>query len=255
MEEHLKRVLVIEDDPAIARLLEVHLQHHGWQVVLAPDGLTGLKLWGIYEPQLVLLDVMLPDLSGWDVCATIRSESSLPIIMLTAKAADQDIVHGLTLGADDYLCKPFSRQQLSARIEAVLRRATLAVPQSTAVAAPAVAAPAASAAATSAGCLLLRDARRAAGLTLYQVERQTGIRWDYLQALECGTFSAVPRSEIKDVMLKYCSFLHVDARPVFDHARSTLLPIYQAQQKHRMLQICLATTLLLLIILPLFLLR
>ena len=116
------RVLVVEDDPAIARLLEFLLRDAGWEVMLAPNGLTALRLWSDHPPTLVLLDVMLPDLSGWEICAALREESSVPIIMLTARGEENDRVSGLESGVDDYVIKPFSARELLARIKAVLRR-------------------------------------------------------------------------------------------------------------------------------------
>ncbi|MBA3470674.1 MAG: response regulator [Herpetosiphonaceae bacterium] len=251
-------VLVVEDEPAIARLLEFQLREAGWEPVIAPDGLTALRLWSDLAPTLVLLDVMLPDLSGWEICAALRSESNVPIIMLTAKASDCDVVHGLNLGADDYLAKPFSNAQLLARIAAVLRRAHLSPKLALDVtplqphADPPLTIPATDQEPSQSGALLLREARQIAGMSLYAVERQLGIRWDYVQALEQGTFSAIPRPLLKNTMLRYCEFLNVDARPVFAQAQRMLLAHPETRRSIRPSMLILSATIILLIILPFF---
>lgn len=117
------RLLIVEDEPAIRTGLVDVFVFHGYQVDAAADGREGLQkaLSGRYD--LVLLDVMLPYLNGFEVCEQIRSQDrDQPIIMLTAKSADEDIIHGLSLGADDYVAKPFSVAQLVLRVQAVLRR-------------------------------------------------------------------------------------------------------------------------------------
>ena len=249
------RVLVVEDDPAIARLLEFLLRDAGWNVMLAPDGLTALRLWSDQPPTLVLLDVMLPDLNGWEICAALREESTVPIIMLTAKSAEQDIVHGLALGADDYLAKPFSKAQLLARMDAVLRRTNRQPTASYQPIAPnRDAAPAAelplTPVAPASGGALLREARENAGLSLYMVERRLGIRWDYVQAIEQGAFASIPRQELKAMMLRYSTFLSVDARPVFAHAQRILLATPHTGWPIRPSMLLLSATIILLIILP-----
>lgn len=115
-------VLVIEDDPKTARLLELYLQRDGFRALLAPDGPEGLRLARRHAPALVILDLMLPRLDGWEVCRRLRQSSEIPVIMLTARGEEVDRVSGLTLGADDYVVKPFSPRELMARVRAVLRR-------------------------------------------------------------------------------------------------------------------------------------
>ncbi len=117
-----QKVLVVEDDGNIAQLLKMYLEKEGFQVKTAADGGAGVAAFREYQPDLVLLDIMLPVMNGWAVCRTIRSESKIPIIMLTAKEETDDKVHGLELGADDYMTKPFEVKELLARIHAVLRR-------------------------------------------------------------------------------------------------------------------------------------
>lgn len=114
------KVLVVEDDAQISRVLKLELEHEGYAVETAADGLAGLEK-ALKEPDLVILDLMLPKLDGMEVCSRIRAKSSVPIIMLTAKDRIPDRVSGLDRGADDYLTKPFSIEELLARIRARLR--------------------------------------------------------------------------------------------------------------------------------------
>jgi two-component system, OmpR family, response regulator ArlR len=113
-------VLVIEDDAAISRVLQLELEHEGYQVTVARDGLSGLEL-ALKEPDLILLDLMLPRMDGMEICKRVRAKSRVPIIMLTAKDRVPERVAGLDMGADDYLTKPFSTEELLARVRARLR--------------------------------------------------------------------------------------------------------------------------------------
>ncbi len=115
-------VLVVEDDKNIAELLQMYLEKEGYAVVWAADGGQGVTKFRAIKPDLVLLDLMLPVMDGWAVCRSIRAESQVPIIMLTAKGETGDKVTGLKSGADDYITKPFEMKEVLARIEAVLRR-------------------------------------------------------------------------------------------------------------------------------------
>ncbi|HOM70963.1 MAG TPA: response regulator transcription factor [Armatimonadota bacterium] len=117
-----QKVLLIEDDAAIADSISYSLTNEGFEVFTADDGVTGLAAARNSYPDIIILDLMLPKLSGLDLCRTLRKESSVPIIMLTAKTEEVDRVVGLELGADDYVTKPFSTRELIARIRAVLRR-------------------------------------------------------------------------------------------------------------------------------------
>ena len=118
----MTRVLVIEDEESFRDALQFMLSREGFDVILAPNGAEGMKLFDSMNPDLVLLDLMLPEVSGTEVCKYIRSKSNTPVIMLTAKDTEIDKVVGLELGADDYVTKPFSTRELLARIKAVLRR-------------------------------------------------------------------------------------------------------------------------------------
>lgn len=117
-----KKILVVEDDGNIADLLRLYLEKEGYTVILASDGGKGVEQFRKQQPDLVLLDLMLPVLDGWAVCRTIRAEAETPVIMLTAKGETEDKVNGLKSGADDYITKPFEMREVLARIEAVLRR-------------------------------------------------------------------------------------------------------------------------------------
>jgi len=116
-------ILVVEDDGTLRELLKYNLQKEGYCVLTAKDGGEALETFDKSTPQMVLLDIMLPVMSGTEVCRIIRGKSQAPIIMLTAKTEEIDKVVGLELGADDYVTKPFSMRELMARIKAVLRRA------------------------------------------------------------------------------------------------------------------------------------
>jgi DNA-binding response OmpR family regulator len=118
-----KRILVVDDEPRYIRLMEVNLLTEGYQVLKASDGKTAIEIVADKKPDLVLLDVMMPGLSGFAACERIREFSSVPIIMVTAKGDEHDRVRGLDVGADDYILKPYSVTELMARVRAVLRRA------------------------------------------------------------------------------------------------------------------------------------
>ena len=120
-----RNILVVEDDNNISNLIKMYLDKEGFTVRIAADGGRAMDEFHTQEPDLVLLDVMLPVLDGWGVCAKIRETSKCPIIMLTAKGELDDKLHGLELGADDYLVKPFEMPELIARINAVLRRSEI----------------------------------------------------------------------------------------------------------------------------------
>jgi len=120
----MPKILLVEDERSIAEGLKISLEAEGFQVAWAKDGKEALSAWEWARPDLIVLDLMLPGLSGTEVCRTIRARSDVPIIMLTARDTEVDRVVGLEIGADDYLTKPFSTRELVARIRAILRRAT-----------------------------------------------------------------------------------------------------------------------------------
>lgn len=120
----VRKILIVEDEEKIIAVLTSFLESKGFCVIVAQTGTKALTLFEIENVSLVLLDLMLPELSGEEVCAAIRKKSRVPIIMLTAKSGEADMLKGLGIGADDYITKPFSLKELYARMEAVLRRST-----------------------------------------------------------------------------------------------------------------------------------
>ena len=116
------KILVVDDDVNICEMLKVYFEKEGYEVKTVNDGAEGINYFKMYEPDLVLLDIMLPKKDGWQVCREIREMSSKPVIMITAKGEVFDKVLGLELGADDFVVKPFDMKELSARVKAVLRR-------------------------------------------------------------------------------------------------------------------------------------
>jgi two-component system OmpR family response regulator len=123
--DRIPKVLVVDDEPNIRELVEVALKFHGCAVAVSASGKDALHQAGIYEPDLMILDVMLPDMDGFEVCRTMRAEGNdVPVIFLTARDTTSDTIRGLTLGGDDYVTKPFSVEALVARVRAVLRRTT-----------------------------------------------------------------------------------------------------------------------------------
>ena len=116
------KLLIVDDDPNICEMLRLYFENEGYKVKTANDGVEGLSSFKIYDPDLVLLDIMMPRKDGWQVCREIREISPKPVIMITAKGEVFDKVLGLELGADDFIVKPFDMKELSARIKAVLRR-------------------------------------------------------------------------------------------------------------------------------------
>ena len=117
-----EKILVVDDDNNICELLRLYLEKEGYEVKTAGDGVEGINYFKMYEPDLVLLDIMLPKKDGWQVCREVRKFSDKPIIMLTAKGETFDKVLGFELGADDYVVKPFDAKEVMARVKAVLRR-------------------------------------------------------------------------------------------------------------------------------------
>jgi DNA-binding response OmpR family regulator len=118
----MPKVLVIEDEKKIAQIIQAYLLKDGYEVILAPDGEKGLELFESENPNLIILDLMLPKKSGEQLCVQIRQVSDIPIIILSAKCSEEERIFGLKTGADDYLTKPFSPGELIARVETVLRR-------------------------------------------------------------------------------------------------------------------------------------
>jgi two-component system OmpR family response regulator len=123
------KILVVEDDPNLLSTLKYNLQQEGYDVTTAVDGVKAIETARSGKPELIILDVMLPKLSGFEVCRILRQDMIVPILMLTAKTEETDKVVGLEIGADDYVTKPFSMRELLARVRAMLRRAKMAEPE------------------------------------------------------------------------------------------------------------------------------
>lgn len=119
-----KKILIVDDDTNICELLRLYLEKDGFETIVVNDGYAAIDAVKIYNPDLILLDIMLPKMDGWQVCREIRKTSFIPIIMLTAKSETFDKVLGLELGADDYVSKPFDTKEVVARVKAVLRRSS-----------------------------------------------------------------------------------------------------------------------------------
>src|SRR5256714_9872197 len=120
------KILIMEDDANIAQLIRLYLEQANFTVLTASDGVAGLELHAREQPDLVILDLMLPALDGMEVCRRIRAWASTPILMLTARQGEEDRIAGLEMGADDYLVKPYSPRELVSRVKAILRRTTSA---------------------------------------------------------------------------------------------------------------------------------
>jgi two-component system KDP operon response regulator KdpE len=122
MQKDQRRILIVDDEPGLRELVRINLEHEGFAVLQAENGVMGLQMIRDEQPDLVILDVMMPEMDGWEVCRRLREFSQLPVLMLTARVQSQDIVTGLESGADDYLLKPFNIDELMARVRALLRR-------------------------------------------------------------------------------------------------------------------------------------
>ena len=233
-------IMAIDDEPLICQLLEYQLGGAGYEVVTYQRSQDAMIELARRQPDLILLDVMMPEISGWDLCRQIRSSSRIPIIMLTAKDGDEDIVRGLSGGADDYLSKPFNQGQLVARIEAVLRRSksnigrarTIVSPPTSSVSSvntasppkpstPEVAvpppptppiSPSPSVRSPRLGVQMAR-ARQQLGLSLHAASIACGVRWEFLQAIEQEEFGYVPRDELREALKAYSKLLNVDLSP------------------------------------------
>ncbi len=118
-----EQILLIEDDDALARMMRIQLEHAGYQVTVCQDGMSGLQTAHDLDADLVLLDILLPDIDGWVVCERLQKIIDAPIIFTTALGAEKDVIRGLEMGADDYMIKPFSYKELLARVRAALHRA------------------------------------------------------------------------------------------------------------------------------------
>jgi len=118
----MTKILVVDDEKVILEVLEAYFEKEGWEMLFASNGIEALKEVKEQSPDLIILDLMLPDISGEEVCRLVRKDSNTPIIMLTAKSAEDDLINGIVIGADDYITKPFSPREVVVRVKALLRR-------------------------------------------------------------------------------------------------------------------------------------
>lgn len=205
MESHKEKILVVDDEASIRRILETRLSMIGYDVVTAGDGEEALETFHKTEPDLVVLDVMMPKLDGYGVCQELRKESDIPIIMLTALGDVADRITGLELGADDYVVKPFSPKELEARIRSVLRRVdktgVTGIPMSGVI---------------HVGNIRIDTNKR----QVYKGDeriRLTGMEFSLLELLVSASGEAFSRSAILQEVWGYTPERHVDTRVVDVH--------------------------------------
>ena len=205
LETHKEKILVVDDEASIRRILETRLSMIGYEVITAADGLEALENFRESDPDLVVLDVMMPKLDGYGVCQELRKESDVPIIMLTALGDVADRITGLELGADDYVMKPFSPKELEARIRSVLRRtdrhAVLGIPPSGVI---------------YVGSIKIDTNKR----QVYKGDqriRLTGMEFSLLELLANRSGEPFSRSEILQEVWGYTPERHVDTRVVDVH--------------------------------------
>src|SRR5436305_3501276 len=118
----MQKILIVDDEKRITEFLEAYLVREGYEIHIADNGIDALKKAKSLSPDLMILDLMLPDISGEEVCRLVRKDSDLPILMLTAKSSEDDRINGIVMGADDYVTKPFSPREVVVRVQAILRR-------------------------------------------------------------------------------------------------------------------------------------
>ncbi len=205
MENHKEKILVVDDEASIRRILETRLSMIGYDVVTAADGEEAVATFNENQPDLVVLDVMMPKLDGYGVCQELRKESDIPIIMLTALGDVADRITGLELGADDYVVKPFSPKELEARIRSVLRRVDKeglsGIPSSGVI---------------QVGSIKIDTNRR----QVYKGDeriRLTGMEFSLLELMVGRSGEAFSRSEILQEVWGYTPERHVDTRVVDVH--------------------------------------
>lgn len=180
-------ILIVDDEPHIVELATLYLKNEGYRVISAGDGAQALQQIETERPVLVILDLMLPEMDGWEVCRRLRAEGNLPIIMLTARSDDVDKIVGLELGADDYVTKPFNPRELVARVKAVLRRTDVSL-----------APPGGQAGVVQAGPLTVDPARREAHLDDQLLELRTK-EFDLLRVLVEHQGIVLSRQQLLDL--------------------------------------------------------
>ncbi len=199
-----KKILVVEDEKALSKVLKYNLEKEGYEAITAADGDAGLAAVGKEKPDLILLDLMLPKKGGLDILKSIRTESKIPIIVLTARNAELDRVLGLELGADDYVTKPFSVRELMARVKAIFRRAEPAADSNTRT-----------------------QVLRAGGIELDAAKYEASVRgktaalsakeFELLKCLMLASGRALSRDEILEKVWGYDRGMDLDTRTVDQH--------------------------------------
>ena len=201
------KVLVVDDEPALARALAINLRAHGWEVVTAADGRSALDAAATEHPDVVLLDLGLPDLDGTEVLAGLRGWSKVPIVVLSARQHGEDKVEALDLGADDYVTKPFAMNELLARLRAAVRRGQDAAPETTEVVV---------------GDLVIDLARKRVARAGVDV-RLTPTEWSFLELLARNVGRLVTREQI----------LREVWGPTYEH-ETNYLRVYAAQLRRKL---------------------
>lgn len=201
------KVLVVDDEPALARALAINLRAHGWQVVTAADGRSALEAAATEHPDVVVLDLGLPDLDGTEVISGLRGWTKVPIVVLSARQHGEDKVEALDLGADDYVTKPFAMNELMARLRAAVRRGQAAAPEQLSV---------------TVGALVIDLARKRVSRDGEDV-RLTPTEWSFLELLTRNLGRLVPREQI----------LREVWGPAYEH-ETHYLRVYAAQLRRKL---------------------
>ena len=197
-----EKILVVEDDKNLSKVLKYNLEKQGYSVVTASDGEAGLESFEREKPDLVVLDLMLPKIDGFEFCKAVRRESRSPILMLTARRQELDRILGLEIGADDYVTKPFSVRELMARVKAILRRTSDAVPEA--------------AATLRAGTLELDSGThecRVAGKTVELRAKE----FEFLKFLFLAKGKVLSREELLERVWGYDRSMEIDTRTIDQH--------------------------------------
>ncbi|GAA4727413.1 response regulator [Nocardioides endophyticus] len=203
----MSKVLVVDDEPALARALAINLRAHGWEVVTAADGRSALEAAATEHPDVVLLDLGLPDLDGTEVLAGLRGWTKVPIVVLSARQHGEDKVEALDLGADDYVTKPFAMNELLARLRAAVRRGQDAAPETTEVVV---------------GDLVIDLARKRVARSGVDV-RLTPTEWSFLELLARNLGRLVTREQV----------LREVWGPSYEH-ETNYLRVYAAQLRRKL---------------------
>lgn len=196
-----EKILIVEDEKDLVKILRYNLEKEGYRVVAANDGESGLSLFRKEKPDLLILDVMLPKLDGFEICKVVRQESKAPILMLTAKTEEVDRVLGLELGADDYVTKPYSVREVVARVKAILRRVSESVDEKSFI---------------RAGELEM-DMERYVVKVKGQVVSLSSKEFEFLKCLAGAKGKVLSRDQLLERVWGYDDSLEIDTRTVDQH--------------------------------------